>query len=128
MFVCYFVSPFLNSGLLSLYGGVHSSTPLHSATLYPLAPLDSSPPKYKYESDYESVAASAALLSASYKSMPDCSHNRRDTLSPGRRVDRSQRSRIGHVTIYCATVFCLLMMDFLIPSKPASPIASSNGG
>ena len=37
-------------------------------------------------------------------------------------------SRIGRVIIYCATVFCLLVTDFLIPSKPTSPISSSRVG
>ena len=30
--------------------------------------------------------------------------------------------------MYCAAVFCLLMMDFLIPSKPASLVASFRVG
>ena len=115
--------------------GVHSSSPLHSAPLDPLAPLDSSSPpgsesesESKSESEYETVASYTALLFAPSKSMPACSHHRRYNLAPGRRLDRSQRSRIGRVTIYCATVFFLLVTDFLIPLKPASPIASYNGG
>ena len=123
MLVCYFVSPFLNPARCPSRG-VHSSTSLHSAPLDPIPPIDS----YTPESESKSVSAFAALFLPPSKSMPACSHHRQDTLAPGRRLDCSQRSRIGHIAIYCATVFCLLIMDFLIPSKPASPIASSNGG
>ena len=127
MLVFYFVSP---SSLPARHHsrGVHSSAPLHSALLDPLAPLDYSPPESESDSNSEPVAASAALFFAPSKFMPACSHHRRDTLAPGRRAYRSQRSRIGRVTIYCATVFFLLVTDFLIPLKPASPIASYNGG
>ena len=79
-------------------------------------------------SDSDTVAASATRFFAPSKSMPACSHHRRYTLAPGRRVARSQRSRIGHVAIYCVTVFCLLVTNFLIPSKPAYPNASARGG
>ena len=130
MLVYYFILPFLSSGPSSIYR--HSpfcSTPLHSSPLNWLALLDSYPPESK--SDSESIIASAAaatLFFAPSKSMPACYHHRRDILATGRRLDRSQRSRIGRIAIYCADVFCLLVTDFLIPLKPASPIASSNGG
>ena len=52
----------------------------------------------------------------------------RENQSPGLLTDLSQRSRIGRVAIYCATMFCLIVVYFPIPSKPASAIASSNGG
>ena len=107
---------------------IQSSAPLHSAPLDPLAPLNSSSPESESDFESESVAVSAALLFDPSKSIPDCSHRRRDTLAPGRQVDRSQRSRIGHVAIYYVTIFCLLVTDLLIPSKPVSPIASYNGG
>ena len=60
-------------------------------------------------------------------SITACSQHCQDTLAPGCQMDRSHRSLIGRVTIYCVTVFCLLVTDFLILSKPASPINSSNG-
>ena len=130
MLVYYFILPFLSSGPSSIYR--HSpfcSTPLHSSPLNWLALLDSYPPESK--SDSESIIASAAaatLFFAPSKSMRACSHHCRDTLTPVCQVARSQSSRIGRVIIYCATLFCLLVIDFLIPSKPASPIASAKGG
>ena len=121
--------------------GSHYSTPLHSAPLEPLAPLDSSylhgsasepnsDPDSNPESDPDSktVTASAALFFAPYKSMSACYHHHQYTLAPVRLLDRSQRSRIGCIAIYCAAAFCLVVTDFLIPSKPASPSASSTGG
>ena len=112
--------------------GGHYSSPPPSSPLKPLAPLNSySPPISKSKSnsvsDSETVADSAALLFAPYKSMPAYYHHRRDTHAPGCRVDFSQRSIIDRVAIYCATVFCLLVTDLLIPSKPDPSLASSNG-
>ena len=46
--------------------------------------------------------------------------------TPGLQGDCLQRLRIGRVAIYCATMFCLLVVYFLIPSNPSSAIASSN--
>ena len=112
MLVCYFVSPSLIPAHRHSRG-IHSSDPLHSDPLYPIAPLDSSPPES--ESNSESVSASAALFFSPSKSMPDFSHYLQYTLSPGLRADCSQRSIIGRVAIYCATMFCLLVMYFLIP-------------
>ena len=93
-----------------------------------MTPLESYPPES--ESNSESVAASsaAALFFVPSKSMPAYSHHRQDTLNPGRQVDRSKRSRIGRVAMYCATMFCLLVTDFMIPYNPDYPSASSNGG
>ena len=79
-----------------------------------------------YPSEFASTAA--ALFFSYSKSRPACSHHLRDTLAPGPRSDFLQRPRIGHVAIYCATVCCLLVMYIPIPPKPASTIASSNGG
>ena len=92
--------------------GGHYSAPLHSNPLNPIAPLDSSSlpgsaSTSKSESEYKTVAAYAALLFASSKLMPACSHHRQDTLTPSLRMDRLQSSRIGRVAIYCAAVFCL---------------------
>ena len=112
MIVCYFVS--LSSITARRHSrGIHSSALLHSAPLNQLAPLDSSPLKYK--SDSESVAASFSLFFSPSKSMPACYRHRQDILTPGLQMYRSQSSRIGRVTIYCATMLCLLVMDFLIP-------------
>ena len=106
----------------------HSSTLPHSAPLDPLAPLDSSTPEPESKSKSDSVAASSALFFDSSKPIPACSHYRIDTLATSCRVERSQRSRIGLVAIYCATVFCLLGKNFLKPLNTYTPIASYNGG
>ena len=116
-----------------------SSAPLHSAPLDLLAPWDSSSPippaaPSGLSSDSKSVlvsgsAASAAAFSrAPFKSIPVYSHHRLDTRAPGRRVACSHRSRIGRVTIKCATVFCLRRIDVLIPTIPVSFITPANGG
>ena len=112
-----------------LLGGLLS----RPAPLNLLAPLGSSSPpgsafKSESNSETETVAAYVTLFFNPSKSMPAYSHHHQDTLAPGRRVERSQRSRIGPIAIYCATVFCLLMTKVLIPSNPASPIASAKGG
>ena len=60
--------------------------------------------------------------------MSACYHHRQDTLALGLRVARSHKSRIGRVAIYCVTVFCLLVTNFLIPPKPNPPIVSARGG
>ena len=55
---------------------------------------------------YSSPPESAADLSFPPSiSIPSCPHHRRETKSPVLQTDRSQRSRIGRVVIYCATVF-----------------------
>ena len=92
----------------------------HSSGITYYSPINSSTSK--------SAAAATAIFFAPSKSRPACYNHRQDTLTPGLRVDRSQSSRIGRVAIYCATVFCLLMMYLPIPSKPASTITSSKGG
>ena len=92
----------------------------HSRGIPSSSPIDSSLSR--------SVAAADALLFNPSKYRTDCSHHRRYTLVPGLREDRSQRSIIGRIAIYCATVFYLLVMYFLIPSNPTLTISSSNGG
>ena len=73
------------------------------------SPIESSPS--------DSAAASAALFFEPSKYIPACSHHRCYTLAPGLRADCSQRSRIGCVAIYYATVFCLLVMYFPTPPE-----------
>ena len=90
----------------------------HSRGITSSSPIDSSLSKY----------SAATLLFALPKSRPTFFHHRQDTLAPGLQVDRSQRSRIGRLAIYYATVFYLLVIYFPIPSKTASTIASSNCG
>ena len=68
--------------------GINSSSPIVSST---------------------SDSTAAVLLFYPSKSRPACYHHCRDILAPVLRADRSQRSRIGCVTIYCTTVFCLLV-------------------
>ena len=128
------LSTFLRSGLLSSRG-LHSA-PLHCFPLDPLTPLDvltlphpSSDSASESASDSESVVVDSAALSfAVSRSIPSCYHHRRDTLSPSFCVALSQRSRIDRVAMYCATVFCLLVMTFRIPSNPASLMASFRVG
>ena len=86
--------------------GIPSSLLIASSTSYSVANLFFFPSKYK----------------------PSYSHHLQDTLVPGLQADRSQRSRIGRIAIYCAAVFRLLWVYVLIPSKPASTITSSNEG
>ena len=114
-----------------------SSALLHSAPLYPLSLWDSSsPPKSSLYSTSNSssdsvsdlVGDSAARFFAPSRSNLACSHHRQDTLAPGRQVACSHRSIIGRVAIYCATVLCLRVIDFRIPSSPDSPSASARGG
>ena len=88
--------------------------------------IPSSSPTVSYLSN--SAAAAANFFFAPYTYRPDCYHHLQDTLVPGLRKDRSQRSRIGHVAIYCTTVFCLFVLYFPIPYKPASTIDSYNDG
>ena len=53
---------------------------------------------------------SAADLSlAPFRSKPSFSHLRRDTHAPVLLIDFSQRSRIGRIAIYCATLSGILM-------------------
>ena len=110
---------------------------LHSAPLDPLTPLDvllSSPTTSgsaststsasdstsDSDSESESVSrASAARSFAVFKSMLLCYHQHRDTLAPALYVVRSQRFRIGRVAMYCATVFCRLVMDSRISINSA---------
>ena len=108
--------------------GIHPSASLHSAPLDPLAPLESSLTDSESDSESVSASAAAALFFAPSKSFPASSHHRLDNLAPGHRLYRSHRSRIGHIAIYCDTLFFLLVVDFLISPKPDSTIASSNGG
>ena len=54
--------------------------------------------------------SSAALFFAPYRKSPSCYHRRQDTQAPVLQRDQSQRSRIDFIAIYCATVFCLLVM------------------
>ena len=104
--------------------------PIHYTPLDPLTPLDVllfSPPTSvsaststsasdsTSDSDSESVARASAARSVDvFKSIPLLSYHCRDTLAPALCVACSQRSRIGHVVMYCVTVFCLLVMAFRI--------------
>ena len=128
MFMCLLLRPPpLPCFLPVVFLGSYSSASLNSTLLDLLTPLDSSsPPNFLFysNSDSDTIAASDALFFTTARSMPACSHHRQYTLAPGYQVACSQRSRIGRVAIYCATVFCLLVNNFLIPSKPASSIAS----
>ena len=108
MLVCYFIPPPSFPAHRHYMGISSSSTIVHSSS--------------------DSDDAAAALFFYHSKSIPACPHHHLDTLSPGLRADCSQRSRIGRVAIYCATVFCLLMIYFPIPPKLASIVASSNDG
>ena len=117
---------------------------LRPAPLDPIAPRDASSPVpptvpsiVSSVSDSESVKAfvpgsaayaASALSRAPFQSIPVCSHHRRDTRAPGRRVDFSHRSRIGRVAINCATVFCLRRIDVRIRTIIASFIAPANKG
>ena len=92
-------------------------SPLHSAPLDPLTPLDVllySPPTSgsaststyasdsSYDSDSEPESVSRAYAARSFavsKLMPFCSHHRQDTLAPALCVVRSLSSRIGQVTM-----------------------------
>ena len=55
-------------------------------------------------------AAAVAVSRAPSRSSPACSHHRIPTYAPHFLSAASHRSRIGRVTIYCATVFCLRRM------------------
>ena len=116
-----------------------SSALFLSAPLDPLAPWDSSSPLppvapsgsssvSKSASVSVSAAADAAFSRATFSYIPVCSHDRRDTCAPGRRVAFSHRSRIGRVVMNCATVFCLWRIEVLIPTIPVSFIIPANGG
>ena len=107
MLSCYFVSsPSLRFVIISK--GIPSSSLISSSLS---------------DSDYAD-----AIFSPPSKSNLSCSHHGQDTRTPGLRMDRSQRSRIGRVAIYCRVVLWLLVMYVLISSKPASTITSSNEG
>ena len=81
------------------------------------------------DSDSESAArASAARSFAAFSYITSWSHHRQDTLASTLCVARSQKSRIGRVAMYCATIFCLLVTAFLIPSNTVSRMASFRGG
>ena len=114
-----------------------SSAPLHSAPLDPLAPRDySSPPMSPFDSPSDSssdsvsdlVVDSAARFFAPSRSIPACSHHRRDTIAPGRQVAFSHRSRISRDAIYCDTVFCLRVIDSVSPLSPLPPLPPSEAG
>ena len=115
----YKVTRICTSIMLSWYFVPPLSFPAHrfSRGIPSSLPIASSP--------YDSAAA---LLFLPSKYRPSCYHHRRDTLAPGLQADRSQRSIIGRVAIYYANMFYLLLMYVLIPSKPASTVASSNDG
>ena len=106
--VCHFVPP-------PSFPACHNSRGIPSSSL-----IDPSPS--------ESSAAAAALFFSPFKSRTACYHHRRYTLAPGLRAVCSQRSIIGCVTIYCVTMFWLLVMYVRIPLKTASTIAFSNDG
>ena len=108
---------------------------LRPAPLDPLAPWYSSsppPPASPSGSSSDSVPASdadtAACFCAPSRSILVCFHHRQYTCMPGRRVACSHRYRIGRVAIYCATVFCLRIIDVRIPTIPASLITPASGG
>ena len=113
---------------------------LRPAPLEPLTPWDSyssplppaAPSGSSSDSESASVSISAAFSAAfshaPFRSIPVCSHHRRDTCAPGRRVAFLHRSRIGRVTMNCVTVFCLQRIDVLIPTNPVSFIIPANGG
>ena len=109
--------------------------PLHSAPLDPLTPLD----VLLYSSFYFSFPSGSAHTSTSSsdsisdsdpesisdarsfpvsQSTPFWSHHLLDTHAPTLSVVYSHRSRIGRVAMYCATVFCLFVIDFLISLNP----------
>ena len=127
MVLCCCIFSTFHRSSLSSSRGLHSA-PLHSAPLDPLTPLDvltsphpSSDSASGSSSDSDSVVLESAALSfAVSRSIPSCSYYRRDTLSPILCVPCSQRYRIGRDTMYCETVFCLLVMAFQMPSNPAS--------
>ena len=96
----------------------------HSRGIPYSSPIESSIP----ESGSAAAASATTLFFPPSKYRPACSHHRGDTFVPGLREDLSQRSIIGRVAIYRATVFCLLVMYLPILSKPDSTIASYNGG
>ena len=62
------------------------------------------------------------------KPIPSWYHHLRETQAPGFQKYLSQRSIIGCVAIYCATLFFLFLIYTLISSKPASSIAVASGG
>ena len=104
--VCYFVPPpsFLTSR--------------HSRDIPSSSSIVSSPS--------DSTVSAAALFFTTSKSRLACSQHHLNNLAPVLREDRSQRSRIGRVAIYYATVFYLLVLYFLIPFNPDSNSAFSN--
>ena len=65
-----------------------------------------------------------ALSLAPSRSRPSCSHHHQDTYSPSLQTHRSQKFIISRVAIYCATVFCLLVIYTRISSKTSSPITA----
>ena len=73
------------------------------------------------------TSGSPSSAAAPAKSNPSYSHHLFETRIPGLRTASSQRSRIGRVAMYCATVFCLLRMYASTSSKPASRITSPKG-
>ena len=85
---------------------------------------DASSPRFHYS---PSVCAAACFLFPA-SSIPSCSHHLQETQAPGLRTDRSQRSRIGRVAIYCAVVFYLFWMYTPISSNTASSIADASSG
>ena len=119
--------------------------PLHSAPLDPLTPLDvllSSSVYFSFSSgsactstslsdsisDSDSEYVSAARYFDVSQSMPFWSDHLLDTPTPPLGVVCSHRSRIGRVAMYCATVFCLFVIYFLISVNPAYFMAPTREG
>ena len=101
----------------TLYSWPHSWTVVISRGIPSSSPIAFSPSN-----------SAADLFCAPYKSKRSCSNHHRYTHAPSLQVDRSQRSIIRRVAIYCATVLCLLVMYVPNSSKPASTISSSKYG
>ena len=106
-----------------LYYIIYRSTPC-----FLILPAVSSCATSSTQFSYSMSDAFASISLAPYKSISFWYHHRCETQAPGNQTDRSQRSRISRVTIYCATVFCLRFVYTLISSKPASSIAATSGG
>ena len=88
---------------------------------YPPSMSDSKP-----ESNTDSVSISLAL--AFSQSMPVWSDHISVTRAPSLYFAPLQTFRSGRVAIYCATVFCLLLIDVRTSVSPASFMAPSSEG
>ena len=87
--------------------------PLLSIRPYPAAPYTSS-----VFTDVSTTARDPSRF------IPSCSHHWFDTHAPGRHSASSHSSRIIHVAIYCAIVFCLWVIYVSTSSNTASLISS----